>query len=157
MSTDQQMRQPQTPSPILALPRAITQGGQRGWITALVAGAAFGGLTLVIPALLTRDDALGFLAILLGAIGAVYLGFVLADGRTHEFRIECAGILLFGTLATAGLALSAPTVLAAGYLAHALWDTLHGHRGIHTRIPWWYGPLCIGFDIVVGIYLLLAF
>lgn len=42
-------------------------------------------------------------------------------------------------------------------LAHGLWDGLHGHRGIHTRIPWWYVPLCIGFDVVVGIYLLVAF
>ena len=65
--------------------------------------------------------------------------------------------MLFGALATAGLALSAPILLAAGYLAHALWDSVHGQRGIHTRIPWWYVPLCIGFDVIVGVYLLTAF
>ena len=157
MSTHQTIRQPPAPSPVLPLHRVVTQGGRRGWTAALAAGAIFGGVTLVIPALLPRDDALGFLAILLGAIGAVYLGFVLADGRAPEFRIECAGILLFGVLAITGLTLSAPAVLAVGYLAHGLWDTLHGHRGIHTRIPWWYVPLCIGFDVVAGVYLLVAF
>ncbi|MBO0807775.1 MAG: hypothetical protein J2P32_05660 [Actinobacteria bacterium] len=30
-------------------------------------------------------------------------------------------------------------------------------RGIHIRIPWWYAPYCVGFDVVVGIYLLVAF
>lgn len=57
----------------------------------------------------------------------------------------------------AGLAMRAPALLAAGYLAHGLWDIVHGPRGIHTRIPWWYAPLCIGFDTVVGAYLLIAF
>jgi hypothetical protein len=157
MSTDQRMRQPPPPSPVSALLRPVTQRGRRGWIAALAAGAIFGGVTLVVPALLSPGDALGFLAILLGAIGAVYLGFVLADGRARQFGIESAGILLSGVLATVGLAKSAPLVLAAGYLGHALWDSLHGHRGIHTRMPWWYVPLCIGFDVIVGVYLLVAF
>jgi hypothetical protein len=77
---DHRMRQPPTPSPILALPRVITEGGQRGWITALVAGAAFGG------------------------------------GR---------------------------------------WSSRH--CCLVTTRPWWYVPLCIGFDVVAGIYLLAAF
>lgn len=157
MSTDQGVSQPPGPTSLLPLPRVVAQGGRRGWIAAVVAGVTFGGVTLVVPALLPRDDALGFLAILLGAIGAVYLGFVLVDGRARELRIEGAAILLFGLFATAGLTLSAPRLLAAGYLAHGLWDSLHGGRGIHTRIPWWYVPLCIGFDVVVGVYLLVAF
>ncbi|MDR0342177.1 MAG: hypothetical protein LBI49_03535 [Nocardiopsaceae bacterium] len=140
-----------------ALSGVVTEGGRRGWIAVLAGGFITGGATLIVPALLSRSDALGFLAILLGAIGAVYLGFVLADGRAREFRIESAGILLFGVLATIGLTLAAPAVLAAGYLGHGLWDSLHGRRGIHTRIPWWYAPWCIGFDVVVGVYLLVAF
>jgi hypothetical protein len=60
-------------------------------------------------------------------------------------------------LATAGPVLSAPAVLAAGYLAHGLWDSLHRHRGIHTRVSWWYVPLCIGFDVVVRVFLLVTF
>jgi hypothetical protein len=40
---------------------------------------------------------------------------------------------------------------------HRVRAPLHGQRGIHTRMPWWYVPLCIGFDVVVGVYLLVAF
>lgn len=157
MQTGHKVRRPPGPFPVTALSRVVAGGGRRGWIAVLAGGIITGGVTLVVPALLSRTDALGFLAILLGAIGAVYLGFVLADGRAREFRIEAAGILLFGVLATTGLALAAPTVLAAGYLGHALWDSVHGRRGIHTRIPWWYAPWCIGFDLVLGIFLLVAF
>lgn len=156
MATDQTLRGGRAPARKLALPRVVAQGGRRGWIAALVAGVAFGTAVLVIPALLSADDALAFLAILLGEIGAVYLGFVLADGRSREFRIEYAGVVLFTTLATVGLALRAPAVLAAGYLAHGLWDVVHGPRGIHTLIPRWYAPLCIGFDAVLGAYLLIG-
>jgi hypothetical protein len=156
MATDQTLRAGQAPARTLALPRVVAQGGRRGWIAALVAGVVFGAAVLVIPALLSADDALAFLAILLGEIGAVYLGFVLADGRSREFRIEYAGVVLFTILATVGLALRAPAVLAAGYLAHGLWDAVHGPRGIHTRIPWWYAPLCVGCDAVIGAYLLIA-
>jgi hypothetical protein len=129
------VRQAPAPSQDLTPPRIIAQGGRRGWIAALGGGVLFGAATLIIPAPLPTGDALGFLAILLGEIGAVYLGFVLADGRTREFRIEYAGIVLFTVLAAAGLGLSAPVMIAAGYLAHGIWGILHGPRGIHTRVP----------------------
>lgn len=117
----------------------VAQGGRRGWITALIAAAILGGGTLVVPALLSRRDALGFLAILLGAIGAVYIGFVLADGRASEFGIEGAGILLFGALATAGLALSARgagrRLPGARLMGQPVQPTRHPHR-----MPRWYVP-----------------
>jgi hypothetical protein len=141
----------------LALPGVIAQGGRRGWTAALVAGVLFGGVTLIIPALLSREDALGFLAILLAMIGAVYLAFVLQDGRRREFGIEYVGMVVFTVLAMVGLAREQPMVLAAGYLGHGLWDIMHGPRGIHTRIPWWYAPLCLGFDGVLGAYMLIRF
>lgn len=157
MITNQILRPPPAPARQLSLPRVIAGGGRRGWIAALLVGVVFGGATLLIPTLLLADDALGFLSILLGEIGAVYLGFVLVDGRSREFRVEYAGIVAFTAMAAVGLAMRAPALLAAGYLAHGLWDIVHGPRGIHTRIPWWYAPLCIGFDTVVGAYLLIAF
>jgi hypothetical protein len=157
MSTNQILRPPPASARQLSLPRAIAGGSRRGWIAALLAGVVFGGATLLIPMLLPADDALGFLAILLGEIGAVYLGFVLMDGRSREFRIEYAGIVVFTAMAAAALAMRAPALLAAGYFAHGLWDIVHGPRGIHTHTPRWYAPLCVGFDAVVGAYLLIAF
>jgi hypothetical protein len=37
-----------------------------------------------------------------------------------------------------------PVVLAAGYIGHAVWDAVHHPRTIHTRVPRWYVPLCLG-------------
>ncbi|MGE5289982.1 MAG: hypothetical protein ACM3ML_22915 [Micromonosporaceae bacterium] len=76
---------------------------------------------LKLPALLSRGDALGFLAILLGATGAVYFGFALADGRAREFGIECAAVLLIGTVLqeTAGQAISAAGNLFPGQVGSA--------------------------------------
>lgn len=141
----------------IPLPSIIASGGRRGWVAALAAGTMFGAVTLVVPALLDEDDAFGFLSILLGMIGAVYLGFVLMDGRAREFRIEYAGFVLFAALATVALTTGSALVLAGGFIGHALWDGLHRDRGIHTAIPWWYVPLCLGFDVVVGAYVLIRF
>lgn len=141
----------------LPLPRVIADGGPGGWVAALIAGLVFGGLTLLIPAVLDRNDAFGFLAILLGMLGAVYLGFALVDGRFREFQAEYIGVVLFTALATLALATDESAVLAAGYLGHAIWDGMHHPRGIPTAIPGWYVPLCLGFDVVVGAYVLVRF
>jgi hypothetical protein len=48
-------------------------------------------------------------------------------------------------------------VRAAGYLGHAAWDAIHHHKAVDTVIPDWYVPLCIGYDLVVGAYILIRF
>ena len=141
----------------LPLPRVLSDGGRSGWVAALVAGVVLGGLALLVPSLLDGEDAYGFLAILLGMIGAVYLGFVLIDGRLREFQVEYVGLVIFTALATIALATEEPLVLAAGYIGHGVWDAVHHPRAIHTRVPWWYVPLCLGFDAVVGAYVLVRF
>jgi hypothetical protein len=141
----------------LPLPAAITRGGRSGWLAALVAGAMFGGLTLIIPSLLPRDAAFGLLAILLGMIASVYLGYALGDGRLRAFQVEYVGMVAFAALATIALARSSAVLLALGYLTHGLWDLLHHRRGVDTRMPWWYVPLCLSYDTVVAIYVLSRF
>lgn len=90
------------------LPAAITRGGRRGWLAALVAGVIFGGVTLLVPSLLSRDTAFGLLAILLGMIASVYLGYALNDGRLRAFQAESVGMVAFAALATVALARSSP-------------------------------------------------
>ena len=141
----------------LPLPVAITRGGRSGWLAALAAGVILGGVTLLIPSLLARDTAFGLLAILLGMIASVYLGYALADGRLRAFQVEYVGIMAFTALATIALARHSALLLALGYLAHGLWDLLHHGRGVDIRMPWWYVPLCLGYDTVVAIYVLIRF
>ena len=45
----------------------------------------------------------------------------------------------------------------AGYLGHCLWDLVHHRRGIDTAMPWWWVPACLGYDAVVGAYILIRF
>ena len=120
-----------------------------------MAGVILAAATLVIPILLEDRAAFGFLAILLAMIAAVYLGFALADGRARTFAIECAGIVLFAGVATIALVTEEPVVLALGYFGHGLWDAAHHRRGLDTAMPWWYVPACLGYDLVIGIYVLL--
>jgi hypothetical protein len=141
----------------LTLPAAITRGGRSGWLAALVAGTVLGGATLLIPSLLSRDTAFGLLAILLGMIASVYLGYALADGRLRAFQAEYLGMVAFAALATIALAQRSALLLALGYLGHGLWDLLHHRREVEVRMPWWYVPLCLGYDTVVAIYVLIRF
>ena len=113
--------------------------------------------TIVLASLLSRDAAFGLLAILLGMIASVYLGFALQDGRMAVFRIEYIGIALFATLATVALAEESAVLLAIGYFGHGLWDAIHHPRAVDTAMPWWYVPMCLSFDAVVGIYVLIRF
>jgi hypothetical protein len=92
-------------------------------------------------------------AVLLAAIGAIYVGFALADGRQRTLAVEVAGALLFGGMAVAGLWTSA-WVLAAGYALHGVWDALHHRSAIPGRYAPWYIPLCAVYDTVVAAYLL---
>src|SRR5512133_770693 len=122
----------------LALPAAIARGGRSGWLAALVAGTGLGGATLLIPSLLSADIAFGLLAILLGMIASVYLGYALADGRLRAFQVEYVGMVVFAVLATISLARDSAPLLALGYLGHGLWDLVHHGRGVEVRMPWWY-------------------
>jgi hypothetical protein len=54
------------------------------------------------------------------------------------------------------LTLNEPLFLVGGYVGHGLWDAIHPHA-VDTRMPWWYVPMCIGFDFVFGIYILIRF
>ena len=145
------------PSQRLPIPAAIAEGGAPAWLITVVAGAALGAMTLVIPSLLDADDAFGFLAILLGMIAGVYLGFALQDGRRRAFREEYVGLVVHGAIAALALSLREPVLLAVGYFGHAVWDAIHHPRAIDTVIPRWYVPLCLGYDTVVGAYILLRF
>jgi hypothetical protein len=141
----------------LPLPAAITRGGRSGWLAALVTGVIFAGATLIIPSLLSADTAFGLLAILLGMIASVYLGYALADGHLRAFQVEYVGMVVFAALATIALVRDSAVLLALGYFGHGLWDLLHHRRGVEVRMPWWYVPLCLSYDAVVAIYVLVRF
>jgi hypothetical protein len=96
-------------------------------------------------------------AIYLVIAALIYIGFGLFNGASATWMmVESSGVLLYGGVALVGV-LRAPRLIALGWLAHSLWDLLvhpNGHPGF---VPWWYPPVCLGFDVVVGAWLLKRF
>lgn len=139
------------------VPAVMRRSGTGGWIAAFVVGVILGGVALVVPVLLSPPVAFVVLAVLLGMIGSVYLGFALMDGRIALFGVEYVGLIIFFAVPVVALVNDLPVLLAAGYIGHALWDAFHHPGAVTTEMPRWYVPFCISFDIVIGVYVLLRF
>lgn len=58
----------------------------------------------------------------------------------------------FVALSLAGLWLSR-YFLAAGFLGHAVWDVAHHRRVLDIAVPRWYVPMCIAYDVPVGLFI----
>ena len=109
-----------------------------------------------VPVFLVLSESLArqWAALLLAMIGGAYVGFAARDGRPSANIIELAGGLGFAGVGLAGLYMS-PLLIAAGYLAHGLWDLLHHRHGPYADTPQWYIPFCVVYDWLVGMFLLL--
>ena len=116
-------------------------------------GLAFAVVTLAVVWVLPRPVALDLLAVLLGVVAGVYVGFALLDGRTSAKIIEGIGLAVFLWFAMMGL-WSSPMWLAAGYFLHILWDFAHHPRAIPTKTVSWYPPACLVYDGLLGAYIL---
>lgn len=92
----------------------------------------------------------------MSAIGCVYLGFAVADGRTSAVATQVASAAVFLNVALVGVTQESAVLLGIGYLGHAAWDAIHheGHGPTHVRT--WYPPFCVVADVVLGASLLLG-
>jgi hypothetical protein len=69
---------------------------------------------------------------------------------------ELAALGAFGALSVAGARAAGPAgsrLLAAGWLAHAVFDAAHD-TGDDSRIPSWYPAVCAGYDVAMAAALL---
>ncbi|MGE3772127.1 MAG: hypothetical protein AB7I32_04325 [Gammaproteobacteria bacterium] len=83
-------------------------------------------------------------------IAAVYVGPALSRGAPGDV-VEILASLGFVAFALAGLA-GREAWLAGGYILHGMWDAFHVDLA-QTALPGWYAPVCIGFDWVVGLWI----
>jgi hypothetical protein len=118
-----------------------------------VQGLALSVATLLVVWTLPRPVALDLLAVLLGVIAGVYVGFAIHDGRTRAKIVEGIGVAVFLGFAMMGL-WSSPHWLAAGYFLHILWDYAHHPRAIPTKTVAWYPTACLVYDGLLGAYIL---
>lgn len=125
----------------------------QGYSKTIAFGLCLAGLTYLATKPLPSETVLDVHAVLLGGIAAVYVGFALADGNLRYVAVESVGALGFFVLAIMGLAWSV-WFLIAGYILHGFWDLAHHNRRIPTDFAEWYIPLCLVYDVAVGIYLI---
>lgn len=120
------------------------------WIMIVV--GALAALAFVAFARWGRDSAreARWYAIGLVVAAVVYVAFAaVGSAGSRWLSIEAGGVVLYGVFAYLGRRV-APAFLAAGWLAHAAWDTLvHPFTG-NAFVPGWYPALCLGFDLVVA-------
>jgi hypothetical protein len=128
--------------------------GSRRHARGMAVGLALGLITNAFAALLSHEDALVYLAIVLAAIGWVYLGFAIADGRPSAIAVQAGSAVVFLNVAFLGFQHDSELVLGVGFLMHAAWDWLHhdGHGPTHVRT--WYPPFCVVADVVIAVPLL---
>ena len=128
---------------------------ERHWQAILVGflAATLGGI-----ATLGLDDSEStiFAGAALAAVGAVYLGFAVADGRTSAIAIQSVSLVAFLLVAYIGITEDSKALIGAGWVAHAFWDALHHEHHGPTEVQTWYPPFCATADFAVGIPLIVG-
>lgn len=93
-------------------------------------------------------------ALFLFIAALIYVGFAVFNGAEPQWiGIELAGLAAYSLIAFVG-AKKWPLLVGPGWLAHALWDQMVHPGGHPGFVPDWYVPLCLGFDVVVGVTLM---
>ena len=119
-------------------------------------GAGLFALTAPVHLFLDTSVSIAVAAVTLALVGGAYIGFGAADGRRHVFWSELAIAVLFGAAALLGL-LWHWSALPLGLAIHAVWDLLHHNARNLARIPKWYIPFCVVYDLLAAAFLVLIY
>jgi hypothetical protein len=114
-------------------------------------------LTALLVGLRLQDWVEPFVVLLAVALAVVIWGSGHGRHRERDFRLQLAGMAAFGALALAGLAFDpdpARYLVAAGWLAHGVWDWVHlaKDRVVARSFAEWCGAL----DVMVGAGLIIV-
>lgn len=117
-----------------------------------------GGAVLVASGLVASnaDEARLYLGVWLAAIGFVYIGFAIADGRRSAIVVQAVAALVFLNVAQWGVREDSDLLLGIGFLAHGVWDVLHHEGRGPTRVRTYYPPFCAAADVLIGAAILLG-
>ena len=118
----------------------------------VVFGLVTSGMLVAISRWLDRDRLILGSGLVL--LGGWYLLFGVSAG--HGFDVlwpQLLGGAFFVACGIAGLFLSL-LFLSAGWTLHAFWDLASPMISDVSYMPHWTAPACLGFDLLIGAYLL---
>ncbi len=99
---------------------------------------------------LDRDRA--FYATVLIVVASLYDLFAVIGGSTRAILLESVVIIGFLVVSVLGFRRS-QWILAAGLLAHGIFDVFHGHVISNPGVPAWWPDFCFGYDVMAAMYL----
>ena len=119
----------------------------------ILLGLVFGAAFIVVAQKIDYAEG-DLLATGLLAAAAIYVIFAVLWGEEGWIRFEAVGIAIFSLIAFLARRFGILWI-GAGWLLHIGWDYLFHivGPGVHLA-PAWYPPFCMGFDLVVGVYIL---
>ena len=132
-------------STALAIPAASRPSSLRG---PLVWGVVVGVVQAAAPVAFPWLPAATVYALSLPLIAAVYIGFAVADGRTHVLVVETVVASAFVVVAAVSVTGSA-WLIVVGLAGHGLKDFWQHRTQFVTNTRWW-PPFCAGVDFVAA-------
>lgn len=127
----------------------------RVWARAPIGwGLVFGAVQAASPLLLRWLEPATVQALLLAFIAAIYVGFVVADGRPRVIAVECTVAGVFVLLAATAVTATA-WLLVIGYAGHGLKDAWQERTHYVANTRWW-PPFCATVDWLVAAIIVIA-
>ena len=120
-------------------------------MTSVIIGIVAGLIIMVTISLLKHLDKTAVYALILSAIGFLYVGFTWSDTSSLILTFFQAVFFLF--MAYFGLKKNF-NYLVAGYLLHGFWDLVYNLLPGSNLIPPHYDLFCFSVDFTIAIYLL---
>lgn len=127
----------------------------------IIIGVILATITLYVFRFLREESYKKFFAGSLIIAALIYVGFasfgISFETSTYNWLlVEILGVLIYTFFAYAGVKISA-WFLAVGWIAHVLWDVGLHYGEATAFVPNFYPTVCIGFDIVFGVYIAYRF
>ena len=99
---------------------------------------------------LDRDRA--FYPTVLMVIASFYALFAVMGGSTRALVVESVVIAAFLLASATGFKTSL-WLVAAGLIAHGVFDFVHGRIISNPGVPAWWPSFCLAYDVAAGLYL----
>lgn len=118
----------------------------------VIIGIISGLVIILLFHVLKQFDKVLIYALILTAIGFIYVGFVWSD--LQALIIASVQAVFFLMISYFGVKRSL-YLIGAGYFLHGLWDLIYGLFAPLNLIPPQYDLFCLSIDFTMGLYILI--